>query len=135
MIGLVIATHGHLGRSLLETASLIVGPAARTCAVSLSHEQSAEELRDLLERAIGTVDQDGDGVLVMADMFGGTPANIGMTLLAPDRVDLLTGVNLPMLLKFFTYRENYPLAELAERLKGQARDSIILASEALRRQL
>lgn len=135
MIGLVVATHGTLGESLLATAALIVGPAARTCAVSLSQEQSAEELHDLLARAIDTVDHDGDGVLVMADMFGGTPANVGMTLLASDRVDLLTGVNLPMLLKFFTYRDSYPLAELAERLKGQARDSIILASEALRRQL
>lgn len=134
MIGLVVATHGNLGEALLETAALIVGPNARACAVSLSHEQSPEELRALLVRAISAVDHDGDGVLVAADMFGGTPANVGMTLLEPGRVDLLTGVNLPMLLKFFTYRKSYPLAELAERLKGQSRDSIVLASEALRRQ-
>ncbi len=74
-------------------------------------------------------------MLVVVDMFGGTPANIGMTLLAPGRVELLTGVNLPMLLKFFSYRESYPLTELAGRLKDHARDSIVLASEALARHL
>jgi PTS system mannose-specific IIA component len=134
MIGLVVATHGNLGESLLATAAMIVGPPTRACAVSLSRDHSPEELRDLLARAIGAVDREGDGVLVAADMFGGTPANVGMTLLEPGRVDLLTGVNLPMLLKFFTYRERYPLAELARQLKGQARDSIVLASEALSRQ-
>jgi len=133
MIGLVVATHGALGEALLTTAGLIVGQAAQACTVSLSQGNSAEELRELLARKIAEVDQ-GDGVLVMVDMFGGTPANIGMTLLAPGRVELLTGVNLPMLLKFFTYRELYPLPELAEFLMGRAREGIVLASEALNRQ-
>lgn len=134
MIGLVVATHGSLGESLLATVAMIVGPPAQARAVSLSRDHSPEELHALLSGAIAAVDREGDGVLVVADMFGGTPANVGMTLLVPDRVDLLTGVNLPMLLKFFTYRERYPLTELAELLKEQARDGIILASEALRRQ-
>ncbi|MCM2264985.1 MAG: PTS sugar transporter subunit IIA [Desulfuromonadales bacterium] len=133
MIGLVVATHGYLGESLLATAAMIVGPPAQACAVSLSRDHSPEELHDLLARAIVKVDS-GDGVLVAADMFGGTPANVGMTLLAPGRVDLLTGVNLPMLLKFMTYRERYSLQELAETLKEQARDGIVLASEVLRQQ-
>jgi len=133
MIGLVVATHGALGEALLTTAGLIVGQATQACTVSLSQGNSAEELRELLARKIAEVDQ-GDGVLVMVDMFGGTPANIGMTLLAPGRVELLTGVNLPMLLKFFTYRERYPLPELAEFLMGRAREGIVLASEALNRQ-
>lgn len=134
MIGLVVATHGNLGESLLATAAMIVGPPVQACAVSLSRDHSPEELHGLLSGAIAAVDREGDGVLVAADMFGGTPANVGMTLLDPGRVDLLTGVNLPMLLKFFTYRDRYPLAELAELLKGHARDGIILASEVLRRQ-
>jgi PTS system mannose-specific IIA component len=133
MIGLVVATHGALGEALLTTAGLIVGQATQACTVSLSQGNSAEELRELLARKIAEVDQ-GDGVLVMVDMFGGTPANIGMTLLAPGRVELLTGVNLPMLLKFFTYRERYRLPELAEFLMGRAREGIVLASEALNRQ-
>jgi PTS system mannose-specific IIA component len=133
MIGLVVAAHGNLGESLLGTTAMIVGAPVQTRAVSLSRDHSPKELRDLLSRSIDEVDR-GDGVLVMTDMFGGTPANIGMTLLIPGRVELLTGVNLPMLLKFMTYRERYPLQELAELLKEHARDGIILASEALGRQ-
>jgi PTS system mannose-specific IIA component len=132
MIGLVVATHGVLGEALLATAGMIIGQPVQAVTVSLSRDNSSEEMRELLANAIGEVDG-GDGVLLMADMFGGTPANIGMTLLAPDRVELLAGVNLPMLLKFFTYRERYALPELAEFLKGHARDGIVLASEVLRR--
>ena len=131
MIGLVVATHGNLGEALLGTAAMIVGPPVRACAVSLSHGQSPDELRAVLAAAIDRLDPEGDGVLVAADMFGGTPANIGMTLLVPGRVELVTGVNLPMLLKFFSYRERCPLAELAGQLRDHARDSIVLASEAL----
>lgn len=133
MIGLVVATHGNLGEALLTTTGIIVGTPVQSRAVSLSRDHSPNELRELLSRAIDEVDS-GDGVLVLADMFGGTPANIGMALVVPGRVELLTGVNLPMLLKFVTYRERYPLPELAELLKEQARDGIILASEVLRRQ-
>lgn len=132
MIGLVVATHGDLAESLLATAAMIIGPVAGARAISLSRDHSPEELGELLDRAIGEVDG-GDGVLVAADMFGGTPANVGMTRLVPGRVDLLTGVNLPMLLKFLSYREHCPLPELAEMLRGHARDSIVLASEVLGR--
>lgn len=132
MIGLVVATHGVLGEALLATAGLIIGQPVQAIAVSLSRNNSPEEMRAQLSRAIDEVDV-GDGVLLMADMFGGTPANIGMTLLAPGRVELLAGVNLPMLLKFFTYRERYTLPDLAEFLKEHAREGIVLASEVLRR--
>jgi PTS system mannose-specific IIA component len=131
MIGLVIATHGTFGEALLGTVTMIIGPPVRACAVSLSREQAPDELRALLIETIRRLDPEDDGVLVAADMFGGTPANIGMTLLAPGRVELVTGVNLPMLLKFFSCRERYPLAELAGRLRDHARDSIVLGSEAL----
>jgi PTS system mannose-specific IIA component len=131
MIGLVVATHGALGESLLETVTMIIGPPVRARAVSLSRDRDPLELRDQLTEAICEVGTDGNGVLLAVDMYGGTPANIGMTLLEPGRVDLLTGVNLPMLIKFFTYRGSCPLDELAELLKSYARDGIVLASEAL----
>ena len=133
MIGLVIATHGLLGEALLQTAGMIVGAPVQVCAVSLSRSSSPEDLQVLLHDAVASVDR-GDGVLVMADVFGGTPANIGMTLLDPEKVELLTGVNLPMVLKFLSYRERYPLPALAENLQVQAREGIVLASEILRRQ-
>ena len=134
MIGLVVATHGTLGEALLETATMIIGRPEQACAVTLSRDHAPDALREQLVKAIEEVGRDGDGVLVAADMFGGTPANIAMTLLEPGRIELLTGVNLPMLLKFLTYRNNCPLDGLAQRLKEQARDGIVLTSEALSRQ-
>ena len=131
MIGLVVATHGTLGEALLATAAMIVGPQEQACALSLSRESSPEELHARLAGAIARFETDGGGVLVMADMFGGTPANIGMTLLDPGRVELLAGVNLPMLLKFFSQRQRYPLTELVWRLKEQSRDSIVLGGDVL----
>ena len=133
MIGLVVATHGNLGEALLETVAMIIGPADLARAISLSRDHSPEVLHDQLAAAVAAVDQN-QGVLVAVDMFGGTPANVGMTLLEPGRVELLTGVNLPMLIKFFTYRERMTLPELVELLQGYARDGIVLGSAALSRQ-
>ena len=133
MIGLVVATHGNLGEALLETLAMIIGPADLARVVSLSRNQAPELLHEQLAEAIAAVSQD-QGVLVAADMFGGTPANVCMPLLEPGRVELLTGVNLPMLIKFFTYRERMALPELAELLKGYARDGIVLGSAVLPRQ-
>ena len=133
MIGLVVATHGNLGEALLETLAMIVGPADQARVVSLSRNQAPELLHGQLAAAIAAVSQN-QGVLVAADMFGGTPANVCMPLLEPGRVELLTGVNLPMLIKFFTYRERMALPELAELLQGYARDGIVLGSAVLSRQ-
>jgi PTS system mannose-specific IIA component len=134
MIGLVVVTHGALAETLLATAELIVGPLPGAVALSLSRGEAPELLRGRLTRAIAEAGDGCEAVLLMTDMFGGTPSNIGMTLLEPGRVDLLTGVNLPMLLKFFNYRNNHHLAELAPLLKEQAREAIIAASDLLPRQ-
>jgi len=133
MIGLVVATHGNLGEALLETLAMIIGPADLARAVSLSRNHSPELLHEQLAAAIAAVSQ-GQGVLVAADMFGGTPANVCLTLLEPGRVELLTGVNLPMLVKFFTYRERLTLSELADLLQGYAREGIVQGSTVLARQ-
>ena len=130
MIGLVVATHGTLGQALLDTVAMIIGPSDGACAVSLSREQAPEQLHALLCSAIRQV-APVDGVLIVVDMFGGTPANVAMTLLEPGRVEVLAGVNLPMLLKFFTYRHNCSLDRLAQRLMDQAREGILLASAAV----
>jgi PTS system mannose-specific IIA component len=119
---------------LLETLTMITGRPEKSCAVTLSRDHAPDELRARLAEAIGEVGGDGDGVLIAVDMFGGTPANVAMTLLEAGRVEVITGVNLPMLLKFLTYRGNCPLDGLAQRLKEHARDGILLASEVLARQ-
>jgi len=92
-----------------------------------------ESIRDAIAAAIAEVVKDGHGVIIVTDMFGGTPANVSMTFLEPQVVEVLTGVNLPMLLKFFNSQENLALDELAGILKSYGQQSIALASEYLQR--
>jgi PTS system mannose-specific IIA component len=133
MVGLVIATHGNLGQELLSSAQMIIGPVRNARAVSVDQESSMEEIRDAIRGAIVEVGADGHGVIIVTDMFGGTPANVSMTFLEPQVVDVLTGVNLPILLKFFNSQENLRLDELANILKSYGQQSIALASEYLQR--
>jgi PTS system mannose-specific IIA component len=134
MIGLVVATHGPLGEALLATVELIIGAQSHALALSLSRSDSPEELHARLAQAIVQAGTGCKAVLVVTDMFGGTPSNIGMTFVEAGRVELLTGVNLPMLLKFFNYRSNQPLDDLARLLRDHARDGIMIAGEVLSRQ-
>lgn len=132
MIGLVVATHGKLGSELLESAQMIIGPVKNACSVSVTPEKSMEDVRSAIAEAVDQVGTDGRGVIIATDMFGGTPANVGMTFLEPQSVEILTGVNLPMLLKFFNSQENLGLDELAGILKSYGQQSIALASERLK---
>jgi PTS system mannose-specific IIA component len=132
MVGLVLATHGRLAEELLATAASVCGPIPRAQAISLSSQQSMEEARARLGEAIRAAD-DGDGVLVLTDMLGGTPANLALTFLA-ERIEVITGVNLPMLLKLSTLRaEGASLASAAEALPAYGQKNITLASQLLRR--
>lgn len=133
MIGLVVATHGNLGGELLLSAQMIIGPVRNARSVSINQDNSMEDIRDAIAAAVAEVGTDGNGVIIITDMFGGTPANVSMTFLEPQAVDVLTGVNLPMLLKFFNSQESLGLDELARILKSYGQQSIILASEYLQR--
>lgn len=131
MVGLVVATHGQLAEELLRTASGIVGPMERCEALTITAASSMEDARGRLGEAIHRVD-DGEGVLILTDMFGGTPANLALTFLE-DRIEVVTGVNLPMLLKLATGRaDNLGLQPLAELITGYGQKNITLASELLR---
>lgn len=133
MIGLVIATHGNLGQELIAAAQMIIGPVINAASVSILHESGMEEVRDAISAAITEVGGDGKGVIIATDMFGGTPANVSMTFLENQAVEVVTGINLPMVLKFFNSQENLGLGELAEILKSYGQQSIALASEYLKR--
>jgi PTS system mannose-specific IIA component len=133
MIGLVVATHGKLGAELLASAQMIIGPVLNARSVSINQENSMEEIRDAIDEAVKEVNSDEAGVIIVTDMFGGTPANVSMTFLEPKSVEVLTGANLPMLLKFFNSQENLGLDELAGILKSYGQQSIALASEYLNR--
>jgi PTS system mannose-specific IIA component len=130
MVGLVVATHGNLAAELLRTAEAIVGPVALATAVSVDASTSVEEARARLATAIHKVGADGDGVLVLTDMFGGTPANLALTFL-DEQIEVVTGVNLPMLLKLASARAD-GLATAAELACAQGQKNITLASALLR---
>lgn len=131
MIGLVITTHGTLGQALLDACTMIIGPQQQVCTVSIERSRSPESAREELQAAVAMAGQDRDGVLIMADMFGGTPANLGAALLADGQVEVLCGVNLPMVLKFFSSREGRTLDELGPLLKGYGQQGILLVGELL----
>ena len=131
MVGVVIATHGRLAAEILACAEAIVGPLAQARSVSVSAEIPMDVAREALAAAIREVD-DGEGVLVLTDMLGGTPANLALGFLE-GRVDVVTGVNLPMLLKLSTCRTaGAPLADLARLISSYGQKNITLASELLR---
>jgi mannose PTS system EIIA component len=130
MVGLVVATHGQLAAELLRTAEGIVGPVPSAAAVSIDSSTSVEEARARLATAIHKVGIDGEGVLVLTDMFGGTPANLALTFL-DEQIEVVTGVNLPMLMKLAGTRGN-GLAAAAELATTHGQKNITLASALLR---
>ena len=134
MKGLIVAAHANMAEELLRACELIIGPLPRARSISVRRENNVEEIRKSFLEAIEVVSADGAEVLIMTDMLGGTPANIGMSFLEPGRIDLLTGVSLPMLLKFFNSKESLSLIELAEMLKAYGQQGIHVASELLKRQ-
>jgi PTS system mannose-specific IIA component len=131
MVGVVVATHGKLAEEILRTAEGIVGPLPQCEAVSIGASQSMDACRGCLADAVKRVDT-GEGVLVLTDMFGGTPANLALTFL-DERVEVVTGVNLPMILKLATARaENLTVQAAAELVTSHGQKNITLASELLR---
>ncbi|UQZ88513.1 PTS fructose transporter subunit IIA [Deltaproteobacteria bacterium Smac51] len=130
MIGIVIVTHGLLGQEVLKTAEFIVGSLDGCVTVSIDGVRSPDSMRQSIGEAIKRVNR-GSGVLVLTDMFGGTPSNISLSFLEEGRVEVLTGVNLPMLIKAVQLRDKSTLAEAAQSISEHARKSITVAGELL----
>jgi PTS system mannose-specific IIA component len=130
MFGVVVAAHGGLAPALLQAAEVIVGGIDGARPVTLGSAASPEHLRETLAEAVRAVDQ-GDGVLVLCDMFGGTPANVCLSSHLPTRLEVVTGVNLPMLLRVATSRD-LPLEEAARSLVECGQRHIANASQLLR---
>ena len=129
-IGVVIVTHYRLGEEFLQALRLIVPEAPEFRAVSIDPSQSVEEMRGDISVALKAADS-GDGVLVLTDMFGGTPSNISLSFLDEHQVEVVTGLNLPMLIKLATMAEPESLEELAVFIKQYGRRNISVASELL----
>jgi len=130
MVGILIVTHGSLAQELLETTKIIVGKGIdHLIPISVGWNDDMADIQKIISTAIAKVDQ-GDGVLILTDMFGGTPSNISLSFLS-EKVEIITGVNLPMLIKIMNVGERYKLKELAHLIHEQGKKSIYLASEIL----
>ena len=129
-IGVVIVTHYRLGEEFLHALRLIIpdGPAFHS--VSLDPSQSVDAMRSAILAGLEAADT-GDGVLILTDMFGGTPSNMSLSFLDEHRVEVVTGINLPMLIKLATLREEKSLEELARFIKEYGQRNISVASELL----
>jgi PTS system mannose-specific IIA component len=129
-VGVVVVSHYRLGEEFLQALRLIVPEGPRFHAVGIEPKQSVDEMRQGIAAALQAADQ-GEGVLVVTDMFGGTPSNIALSFLEERRVEVVTGMNLPMLIKLATLTEEKPLEELAVFVKEYGQRNISVASELL----
>jgi PTS system mannose-specific IIA component len=134
MIGIVIVTHCNLGQELIRSAEFIVGRLGQARAISLNPEDQAEALRGRIVKAIEEVDA-GDGVILLTDMFGGTPSNISLSFLTEGKVEVVTGANLPMLVGLASKREGKSLNQVAREIKDYGLRSIALAGEILKKEV
>jgi mannose PTS system EIIA component len=131
VIGVVVVTHGQLATELVNAAEMIVGDLPQFTAVSIGWHDDANDAREDILHAIERV-RGPEGVLLLTDMFGGTPSNLGMTSLEKDRLEVITGVNLPMLIKLAASRSSTDLLSLAKEMRQHGRDAIWVASDFLR---
>ncbi len=129
-VGVVIVTHYGLGEEFLQALHLIVPDAPNFLCVSVQPDQPVDEMRARIASALESADQ-GAGILVLTDMFGGTPSNISLSFLDEHHVEVVTGMNLPMLIKLATLREEKSLEELAGFIKEYGRRNISVASELI----
>jgi len=130
MIGVLIATHGNLGSELIKAAEMIHGSMKLVAHVAVDQDKGVEDIKKEISTGIKKLDQ-GQGVLILTDLFGGTPSNLSLSFLKAGKVEVVTGVNLPMLLKLTEVQEGKSLEEFAHCLKEYGIKNISLASEIL----
>jgi mannose PTS system EIIA component len=131
MIGLLIISHCELGRELLRAAELIMGRLENAESIAITQTCGSREMIDAISKKIKTM-HDGDGILILTDMFGGTPSNLSLSFLGDENVEVLTGVNLPMVISAAQDRTRYSLSDLGERAKEAGKRSIALAGQLLK---
>lgn len=127
--GLLVVTHGGLAFELVQALRRIIGPLDHVRALSIDWEVGLAAAREIVGQAIGEVDP-GEGVLILTDMFGGTATNVTLPFMS-ERVEIVTGVNLPMMIKFTNIAPDSSLREAASRIREQGQRAIVLAAECL----
>ncbi|HTC22423.1 MAG TPA: PTS sugar transporter subunit IIA [bacterium] len=134
MIGVIVATHGEFGLVLLSTLRMILGETEGIVAIDLVSQDSMESFQSKMEKALETVDPKGSGALVLVDMLGGTPFNVALRLSQTRKLQVVTGVNLPMLIKVASDRDGTQLERLAQDVQAATRESIVTSLELLKKQ-
>ncbi len=130
MIGMVLVTHGRLADEFLAATEHVVGPQEQLRAICIGPDDDMEQRRTDIQLAVETVDT-GDGVVLLTDMFGGTPSNLAISLLEKGRIEVLAGINLPMLIKLASIRTGADLAESVEAAREAGIKYINVASQVL----
>ena len=130
MIGLVLVTHGQLAGQFVAAMEHVVGPQPQVAAISIGPDDDMEQRRKDILKAVAAADS-GDGVILLTDMFGGTPSNLAISVMDKARVEVIAGVNLPMLIKLAEVRDELPLSEAAQTAADAGRRYINIASELL----
>lgn len=135
MVGVIVVTHCRLGEELIAAAELVVGEKLKQFhPVSIDPREGSDEIREKIITAIRKVDV-GQGVLILTDMYGGTPSNISLSFLEDKKIEVITGVNLPMLLKLATYQNDMDLEALAAFITDYGQRNINLASAVLKKRV
>ncbi len=130
MIGGIIVSHGKLAEELLNALTIILGEVVNMEAISIGWYDDVEDSKRKINQSLKGVDQK-NGVLIFTDMFGGTPSNLSFSFLKDDRIEIITGVNLPMLIKFVSLQRSNKLKEVAKKVVEQGKKNIHLASALL----
>ncbi len=134
MVGIIVASHGQLAGGFMDALEMIMGPQEKITALALEPEMGPEDYREKLKEAAREMDTP-DGVLIMADLFGGTPSNASAYLLDSEDppIEIVTGVNLPMLLEIVNLRSSMSLGELARNCRELATQSVQVMSEVMKK--
>jgi len=130
MIGIIIVTHGRLAEEFVAAAEHVVGPLDQCAAICIGPDDDVEQRRDDIRDAVETVDG-GNGVIILTDMFGGTPSNLAISLIDKGQVEVVAGVNLPMMIKLAEARGQAGLDELAQMAAEAGRRYVAVASDVL----
>jgi mannose/fructose/sorbose-specific phosphotransferase system IIA component len=125
MIGVILATHGEFGNMLLETLKMILGEVEGVSSLALGPEDSLETFQTRMEKALQAVDPKDQGTLVLVDMLGGTPFNVSVKLAQSRKLQVVTGVSLPMLIKVASHRDETDLDQLTREVQKAARESVV----------
>ncbi len=131
MTGGIIITHGELAQTLVDVVASISGERDDMETIAIGRRDSTEDIFASIREAIARLNK-GDGIIIFTDMFGGTPTNIALTFLEEGRIEVVAGVNLPLLLKFVNKRREMGFKELVAKLNEEGKKSIIFASKMLK---